>query len=228
MMIERINDVQLAQSREDREEAYRLRYSVYVRELGRALPGVDHGAQVITDDLDQSAALFISRRAGDLAGTIRINLGTQQLPEHLRAQYGLDRFAAFDPRVFSFASRLVVRPERRSSLVCLNLCKASYEYARRNGVIFNFCHCEPRLIDFYLRLGYRAYRQAFTDPELGLRIPLALVLDDIAHLSAVRSPFLDLARQYQNCAGHSDWFHQTFPALHVPTEAIRLKGFLEQ
>ena len=52
--------VVLAQSQEEREEIFGLRYEIYVEEMGKSPPEADHRHRMIRDSLDPVARLYLS------------------------------------------------------------------------------------------------------------------------------------------------------------------------
>ena len=42
-------------------------------------------------------------------------------------------------------------------------------------------------------MGYRRFVPTVMETDVGLRVPMALVADDVEHLTRVRSPFLGVA-----------------------------------
>src|SRR5688500_8877275 len=89
------NPVRLAQSAEEREAVYRLRYAVYVRELRKEhAPGVDHARQEIRDPEDERAGAAIFYPGAPLAptGTLRADVyRAGELAATVRDRYSLDR-----------------------------------------------------------------------------------------------------------------------------------------
>lgn len=78
------------------------------------------------------------------------------------------------------------------------------------GVLFDFIHTTPPLVRFFERLGHRRYKSDFIDPQLGARTPMSLVLQDIKHLETCHSPFLNIARRYENGSDSAQWFQKAF------------------
>jgi len=60
-------------------------------------------------------------------------------------------------------------------------------------------------------MGYRRYRPYYDDPELGFLVPMVLLLDDIPHLQAIRSPLAVAAAKFPADLSNARWFVETFP-----------------
>lgn len=202
------------ESDEQRERIYRFRYSIYVEEMGKPMPGADHERRTLRDELDERSTHLMALRGDELIGTIRITWGADGLPERFVNWYGLDRFGGFPKGEISFTGRLMVSEGLRSSAVSLALAREAYRLGRERGVGFDFIHTTPALIPFFERLGHRRYASEFLDPDLGPRTPMVLVLGDVGHLDSCRSPFGSLARELNHHRPeHADWFKNQFPHL---------------
>lgn len=201
-------------SDEHRERIYRFRYSIYVEEMGKPMPGADHERRTLRDELDERSTHLMALRGEELIGTIRITWGADGLPARFVNWYGLDRFDGFPKKEISFTGRLMVSEGLRSSAVSLALAREAYRLGRERGVGFDFIHTTPALIPFFERLGHRRYASEFLDPDLGSRTPMVLVLGDVRHLDSCRSPFSSLARELNHHRPeHADWFRNQFPHL---------------
>ncbi len=205
----------IAETPEEREDIFRFRYRIYVEELGKyALSSADSGNQILRDELDDTATLFQARKGGEIVGTLRLNRGSEGLLRKERFQaYDLGPFLSrYRPEELSFSSRLMVASEMRGTTVLGKILSYAYEYDLDNGVLFDFCHCEPNLVPVYQHLGYQTYTHNFEATEMGYRIPLALYLWDARHLRRTRSPFARILRQRPNDKPQdvSDWLCSTY------------------
>ena len=204
--------IRRAENPGEREAIYRLRYAVYVEEMGKAPGYADPERRALYDDLDDWAHLYYAEVDGEVVATLRLNLGADRpLPPDLSQHYRLDDFADFQPADFSFSSRLMVARNWRASTVLGALLGRAYEDVRDRGVRFDFCNCVPSLVELYEQLGYRRFAPGFMDEDTGYHVPCVLLTEDIAHLRAVRSPFARLARSRKNPPDTSLWFQSRFP-----------------
>lgn len=210
--------IAIAESPEEKQRVYRFRYSVYVDEMGkRNLSCADHDRKILTDDLDASATLFYADSGGQLVATLRRNLvGCDGMPEAYRDIYDLAAFEGFAPESLSLSSRLMIAREMRGSPALARLLVGAYEDALVRGRRLDLCNCSPSLVDLYEHLGYRRYKDNFMDPDVGYRVPMALVVRDEAHLEALRSPFLRKLRAHKQEGDQADgtaaWFTERFGA----------------
>jgi hypothetical protein len=123
---------------------------------------------------------------------------------------------SFAPGATSLCVRMTVDERRRGSRATLALLRSCYGVARLFGAEFNLIYCAPRLEPFFARLGYRQHAPAFDDPEVGRRIPMTLVMEDVAHIRAVHSPFAAVAASLPNSPAAADWFAAAFPTSDAP------------
>jgi predicted GNAT family N-acyltransferase len=156
-------------------------------------------------------------QAGDeIIGTLRLQWGADApFGEEDALRYDLDRFAAIArPNQMIIMSRFMVRAQFRGSDVALQLLRAMFMFYLDNGIQLAFLDCRPHLINLYQRLGYRTYTRAYNDPVAGLLVPLVLVVEDVAYLEQVHSPFLPQAREH---APRSDVPAHVTPLLLYPS-----------
>jgi len=209
--------IALADSPEERQRVYKFRYQVYVEEMGKQnISCADHAAGILSDDLDESSALFYVESDGRLVATMRLTMAADSdIPDVYRDIYALDEFGGFPAAAQSFSSRLMIARDMRGSITLHRLLATAYEHGLTGGALFNFCHCSPSLVGLYEHLGYRRYKDNFIDPDVGYRVPMALVVRDEEHMAAVRSPFLRKLRSCQfddDGLDEADWFATRFPA----------------
>ncbi len=183
-----------AASPADRDAVFRLRYRIYVEEMG-----YDFGAtpdQRLPDNPPRNNRLLMAEQEGDLVGTLAIDWGGD-LPfgAEDREVYQLDRFlAVVPPERLQIVTRFMSTPEARAGQVPELLLDAMLRFALEQGVAAIFLDCRPHLINAYMRLGFRPYAPTASHPIPGILVPLVLLLDGHAHLLKVRSRFATLAQ----------------------------------
>jgi predicted GNAT family N-acyltransferase len=205
--------IRMAVSEEERVGIYRFRYQVYVEEQKKNPRGTDHASKTLKDDIDDASSLYYVAEGDKITGTLRTTFGLpDSFPERLRRAFGFDYFLkTFPPETFSFSSRLMVAPERRNSGIAPELAMQTYRDGRSRGIQFNFIHAAPALVPLYEHLGHRRYTNNYMDEDAGFQVPMVLMVEDLAHLRRVHSPFYSLARTQGNDYRASLWFEQTFP-----------------
>ena len=128
---------ELAKSANDRRDAFRLRYGVFVEEIGAFTPSAD-GIEV--DPFDEHAFHILAKCDEKLVGTCRVivkaQTGTNGSRETLRLpgehHYDYSQLVR-DGLGLAEVSRTAVLPEHRGSSVLAKLWKSAYNCAERHG-----------------------------------------------------------------------------------------------
>jgi CRP-like cAMP-binding protein/predicted GNAT family N-acyltransferase len=206
---------------EARRAIYRLRYRIYVEELQWTPPEVDHERRELHDPLDECSALYLLLTKGTPAGTLRItNLSRIQRLEVLRESYALGpALGHFDPREIILSGRFMLHPRMRHGSAILSLIRRGYEDARRDGARLNFADCSPHLLPLYEHLGYRRYTDPFNDPHFGYKLPILMVMGDLACFAASHSPLVRVAREFPDDPEARAWFRSGIGVAAHPTSA---------
>lgn len=209
--------VAVAKNAREKLRIYRLRYQVYVEEMGRQLSSADHKNRLVVDDLDESAFLVYVQKDKKVVGTIRNNIyAMEQFPPELIRMFRMDIFRTFNNghcnQKFCFTSKYVVKEVFRRSPVAYMLVAGSYEFWRDAGEVqFVFAGCNPYMVPLYERLGFRRFAENVVIPEYGCMVPLVWLVEDESHMRAVGSPFYRNARKRKNDQAAARWFEQKFP-----------------
>jgi GNAT superfamily N-acetyltransferase len=184
--------VRVAASAADREAAYRLRYRVYVDELGFRQTHADHECGWVKDPLDESAILVVALSFGRVVGTVRTNFARECDLGPFVALHRMHETGTAFPSKVSLTSKLIVHPAYRSGRVASRMIHYIFQYAVARGIGVDFIDCEAKLVPLYHRYGYRQTSDIpFEHPELGPRIPMRL-WTDVPYLARARSAFLRL------------------------------------
>jgi predicted GNAT family N-acyltransferase len=196
--------LRFAETEADHEVIFRLRYEIYVEEMGYAFPGVDHRGRRLAEPLPRPTRRLMAEDDGALVGTLQFNWGAEcPFTEEERRIYRLSDFVAFvGDESTMIASRFMTRSSHRDSDLPARMLDAMFEFALDNEVRLLFADCRPHLINNYLRLGFRTYAKTYNDPNVGMLSPLIFVIDDVAHLERIKSRLAPLFRAKR--PGHSD------------------------
>lgn len=202
--------IRQADTDEERQRIYRFRYDIYIEEMGKPMPDADHQRRMLHDEFDPRSIHLYVERDGEIAGALRLIWGRDGLPPAFEDWYGLEIFRHFSPAEISFTGRLMVAKKYRSSPLGVSLAREIYRIGHEAGLAFDFIHTTPPLVSFFERLGHRRYKSDFLDPNLGSRIPMVLLLQDVPHLENCQSPFLSTALKFTNSPKYADWFKNNF------------------
>lgn len=184
-------EIRTAVSTRDREDIYRLRYQIYIEEIGYRHPQADHQRRFLPDHPERGSRLFMAVDGDRPVGTCKLDCGGEvPLTDEERQVYELDHFLpVVGPGGISIFSRYMVAPAHRSGDVPARLFDAAMQYIVDHDVPLMFLDCRPHLISTYERLGFQTYAGTYSDPMAGLLVPLVLLLDDRDHLRRIGSRF---------------------------------------
>lgn len=207
-------EICIAVSPEEKLAIYRLRYRIYAEELSWNVPGMEHDKKLLSDDLDDLAILVYAKIGSRLIGTVRVNIGRiEDFSPFWREVLSLQRFVEYDDRqLFAYTSKFMVLQDYRNSTVAYLLAAKAYELYCQHKIQFSFGICHFYLLRLYEQFGFRRFRGNFVAPGYGIATPYVLIVDDINHFRAVRSPFYRIARK-RECLNTqpAEWFSKKFP-----------------
>lgn len=189
----------IAETEAERHAVYRLRYDVYVEEMGRYQSVADHERRLLSEDVDVQSRISYVEIDGDVVATARLTWGGDgPLPQRMIDQYQLAPFLAELPRsAIAVGERAMVRPHLRGSDLLLKLMCHGMSWVNDNRVQLIFGDCEPHLLNLYLSLGQRTYSKTNVNSvEAGYLIPIVTVVEDIDHFRRLNSPLLPHLRDF--------------------------------
>lgn len=143
-------------------------------------------------------------------------------PRH--AHYGTARFPV-PLAAQAVLTDLRADPDHTDGAAVLCLTRATFDGFRADGGEVLFVSSPPYLVGFSEVMGWRRIGPG-ADTRSGFRLPMALIAGDWAHLEAVRSPLLEVARTHTPNFDLPDWFDRTFPEHCRPVNA-RAQGAVE-
>ena len=161
-------EIRLVESVEERLQVFKLRYQVFVEEIGYVLNHADHTAKTIIEPLDESAQIFAAFYQGQVIGTARKNLAKDSNLGFYSELYRIkDNAGDSYPGFTSISNYIMVQKTFRGSPLILQLVQAVYKQLLIENIKFDFMDCEPNMVNFYQRLGYQNMGQ-IKHPEFGL------------------------------------------------------------
>jgi hypothetical protein len=183
------------------QEVYRLRYRVYVEELGYPQRYADHRTGMVQEPLDETAHILGGFDQGRLAGTCRINFAAEtDLGDYVEL-YRLRHFAPFFPRQVSVTTKGMMLPDYRHGVPCLQMILDGYRYLRAacSDICFDFIDAKPHLLPLHRKIGYRQVAPAMPHPEVGGKVhPLVLVVRDRRYFQRIQSPLAGVMDETAN------------------------------
>lgn len=180
--------VRLVTSDDDHRAVRRLRYDVYVEEMGRPECDADHEARELSDRYDESARILGAFEGNTAIGTVRWNRGAD-LSEADARFWRLHSTACWHPLATCAVTKLAVPSTHRVSSLPVRLCVRCYADAYRAGIRFGAVDCNEPRRRFFERMGFEALGPQAHHPKYGRVHVMVLRMADWAYLRGIRSPF---------------------------------------
>lgn len=206
-------DIHIATTPEELQAIYRLRYQVYVEELGATMEYADHEARELCEPWDATGENIGVWQEGQLVGCVRFNSALTTDFSEYEALFHLSELKRSMPcssNEFSLATKLAVIKEQRGLTLATALCQACYSTMRTNNASLNFLICPTKLVPFYQKFGFQICNASFYHAEGGSMTPMVLIVQDREHLQHLQSPFLPLCKQYANDQTRATQFRQFY------------------
>lgn len=174
--------VRLVQNSEDLIEVYRLRYSVYITELGNVVPDADHQQGLLSDNSDRKSADILGAYCDDkLCGTVRFN----PLNEYHRDELPFHRVPEFcwdHPEQTAIISMLVIHPKWRRSKAYISLFREGVRLQLEHGRLNCLLYAEPDNAALYAKSGFKYLSQEpISHPLYRDVLPMILSAGDEIH-----------------------------------------------
>jgi predicted GNAT family N-acyltransferase len=171
-------------------ELERFRYDVCVRDKGLLLPHADHIGGRLADGDDAGAHHVLTYEStGPLVGCARVHVHPG-VPQQAIADLHLEPFIRCYGEPFGYMSKLMVGRSTQGGGIAVALLQAamSIDSPTRPCDEVLFTHCRPRMVRTYERLGLRRFGDVFEERDAGPQVPMFLLIGDVEHFVACRSP----------------------------------------
>lgn len=186
----------IAQSDDDRQKIFELRYTIYIEEMARSARYVDHTRKVIIEPYDATATLYGAFDAGNCVATVRANWLSEAVMRDYVELYRADTTEPEFSQSVATTKVMLARSWRRS-IAASEFFKFVATDLLRKGARYNYCDANDPALGFFHRLGHKAWGSGkVVHPDYGEVTVLRMDLFDIAYLTEVRSPLAELARAY--------------------------------
>ena len=176
-----------AVTHEEIEAAQRLRYAVYVEELGRYRGAADATSGRFAEPEDDHSWIFYVRDGDEMIATSRVTWGGDGFSDRQIDQYELGLFLGEIPaELMVVAERYAVLPAYRGAGLLEQIVEHHRPFTESYGLRVVVSCCEPHLLSMYLARGQRPYAtRNINSPEAGYLIPLVNFLPDVDALRGV-------------------------------------------
>jgi hypothetical protein len=190
--------VALAETEEQKLQAYRIRYEVLVEELGYVMPGCTPETGV-REAADAQSKIFVAYEGDKPVGCMAIDWWKE-------VEMSADRVSDMQLAVFENAysrnsvfvcRKAAILQEYRSSSAFWKLTMGLAGFASvQHNPHFIFVDCSPELVPFYVKFGFRSYAPAFQYVDGGCSVPMCAVMNDIVYFNEARATLRAVASTY--------------------------------
>jgi hypothetical protein len=165
------------------EAVQRLRYEVYVEEMGRYDGDDGH----LAEPEDEHSRIYYARDGETVVAATRMTWGEDGFSDRQIDQYQLAPFLTELPHeIMAVGERNTVLPSHRGTGVFDRLFEFSGVESIERGLKAVFGCCEPHLLSLFLRMGQRTYApHNINSPAAGYLIPLVSFVPDAESLRGV-------------------------------------------
>ena len=189
-------EIRLAKTPKEKEQVFKLRYQIYVEELGYTQHYANHEQKRIEEPLDKSGHIFVALKNCNLVGTARSNYARKSDLGYYVELYKKSEIAKdAHPLYTSICTKFMVIQNQRRKGIGLGLMQAHYSQMLIDRIKFDFIDCEPQMIPFFQKLGYQPIEMV-DHPEYGSGLAMMLDVFNFKHLEQVKSPFQQLYRNF--------------------------------
>lgn len=192
-------EIKLIDNQQDLQRVFRLRYAVYVEELGAEMAHADHQRREVREPWDEGGDHLGAWINGELVGGVRINYGgASDLAEyqHLFNPIIADKHVNCARERISVSSKFVVHARHRGTSLSVRVMQAFYAQLQEKKSLLNYMTCRPNLAAMYRKLGFQTCAPAFHHHEAGWMLPMWLVVQDYESLRRINSPFASICARY--------------------------------
>lgn len=208
--------VHIATHQSEKNEIYKLRYEVYIEEMGKPLGSIFNKKKQIFDAMDDQSTLIYVQAGDEIVATMRLTVASaEDYPADLTETFQLHKFNTvhgdLSHSTFGLVTKIAATPHYRSSPAFYLMIVETYRRLSGQNVKLCFGGCNPSVIPLYERLGFRRFTKNFTDPGYGLLVPLVMMIQDVDYMKVIKSPIYRLARKRPSDLEIAQRFAKIFP-----------------
>ncbi len=192
-------DIHIATTQAELQAIYRLRYQMYVEELGATMENADHRQKVLHDEWDKTADIIGAWQNDELVGCVRLNYShNTDLSEYEVHYHPLVKETVLRQNTssISISSKWVVAKACRRTILSARLSQGCYAQMHVKSANLTYLTCQTNLMGSYSRMGFRICGASFFHPEAGWLTPMVLVVQDYEYLQQIKSPFASICARY--------------------------------
>lgn len=146
---------------------FRLRYDIFIDEMGYPDPHADKATNMIEDVLDETAHHIVVTNDQEIIGLGRINALKDRNFEDVAEIYQLELLGSDYARTTALSTRLMVAPAYRRKRTPMQICIEQLKIVRSQNCNWCVICCHPRLVPFFFRLGFETHIEEIDHPNFG-------------------------------------------------------------
>ncbi|GAX62300.1 ABC-type thiamine transport system, periplasmic component [Candidatus Scalindua japonica] len=178
------------QQQDEVYQLYKLRYSVYIKDLKYEQPHADHKLKILKDPLDNTGHLYGVFKNNEAIGTLLTNYTKHSDLGYYPELYKMHEFANSSYFDSSISTKFIVRKDFRSSNIAFKLACATLTQQSEDNIMYSFIDCIPENVPFFVRLGFKVSQKNMSHPEFGHGVALVIELQNIEELEKQNSLYL--------------------------------------
>jgi hypothetical protein len=173
-------NVKEASSSSELLDICRLRYEIYVSEMGRPQQFANHSAQTILEPMDEGSIVYAFVDQGDqIQGTIRETCALSPVAEKYRSLYGISGFNEEYLSSTFIGTKFMMRRAFRNFPSVVSVLRQVFARADAKGIRRVLLDVNEEKSALYRRLGFKSFGAGIlTHPEYGRVHLMCLELAD--------------------------------------------------
>lgn len=188
-------DIRLLKTDEELYDVGRLRYEVYVREMGRSQEYADNKERTIIEPYDtlSSTRIIVAYLNSELVATSRIKVYYPKDDISELACYRIPQSIS-DLLTITEGTKYMIKKSLRGTGTTLGMQMMMYAYQvlLEEKVDIDVLNANDYLIHYYQDKGYRRYGDGYHHEELNQFVyPMALLINDYEYFKKTNSPFYE-------------------------------------
>lgn len=188
-------EIRLLKTEEELYDVGRLRYEVYVEEMGRNQEYADVRAKTVIepDDTLPSTRIIIAYSNSQLVATSRVSLYYPDSDSSELDCYRIPCHITNSLTITGGTKYMIKKPHRGTrSTLGVQMMRFAYQVLLEEKVDIDVLNANDYLVNYYQNKGYRRYGDGYHHKELNQYVfPMALLLHDYEHLKKSGSPFYE-------------------------------------
>jgi predicted GNAT family N-acyltransferase len=185
-------DIRLLSTQDELRDVGKLRYEIYVEEMGRSQRYADDALRLVIEPVDclPSTRVLVAYSGSELIATSRIRIYRPGEDQSDLVDYGIPSSLSREMTITEGTKYMIKKSHRGDDKgLGLRMMVFAYELLLEEGVDLDLLNANDYLVPYYRGRGYRRCGESYRHRELGQTVfPMALLVRDHDYLRKVGSP----------------------------------------